>query len=157
MLVLVYILLIGLLVLAQLMQSYASCLLPSLLRCCSCLLCLLFLCRSLLVPQLFHRVSLSTVLGFCSLFYTVHFLQCMLGWLICTVHAGIACLTFLTCDWPQMHAGIACLPSLIYDWVTACWNRLFILLHAGIACLASLACDWVIACWDSLAALCMLG
>ena len=66
----------GFLVPAQLMQSYASCLLPSLLMCCSWLL---FLCRSLLVVQLFHCVSLSAVLGFCRLFYTIQILQCMLG------------------------------------------------------------------------------
>ena len=47
------------------------CLMPSLLMCCSCLL---FLCRTLLVLQLFHCVSMSAVLGFCSLFYTEHIL-----------------------------------------------------------------------------------
>ena len=41
------------------------------------LVCLLFLCRSPLVLKLFCCVSLSAVLGFCSLFYTVHILQCM--------------------------------------------------------------------------------
>ena len=112
----VYILFIGLLVLALLMQSYASCLLPSLLRCCSCLL---FLCRSLLAIQLFHCVSLSAVLGFCSLFYTVHISQCMMEQLVCSVHAGIVCLTFLTCDWSQLACWDTCLASLACDQVTA--------------------------------------
>ena len=129
---------------AQLMQSHASHLLPSLLRGCSCLL---FLPRSPLVLQLFCCVCLSTVLAFCSLFYTAHILQCKLGYLVCTVHVGIACLAFSTCDWSQLHAGIAC---LAYDWVTACWDSLSTLLHAGIMCLASLAYDWVTVCWDSL-------
>ena len=154
MLVPTFILFIGLLVLAQLMQSYASHLLPSLLRCCSCLL---FLWGSLLVLQLFHCISLSTVLDFCSLFYTAHILQCMLGQLVCSVHAWIACLAFPTYDWSQLHTGIACLASLVCDWVIACWDSLSILLHAGIMCLGSLAYDWAIACWDNLVALSMLG
>ena len=72
-------------------------------------------------------------MGLCSLPYTAHILQFMLGHLVCAVHAGIACLTFLTYDWAQMHGGIACLASLACDWVTACWDSLPILLHAGIA------------------------
>ena len=100
--------------------------------------------------QLCCCVSLSAVLGFCSLFYTTHILQCMLGQLVCTVYAGIVCLTLLTCDWSQLHAGIVC---LAYDWVTACWDSLSIFLHAGIVCLASLAHDWVSACWDGLSML----
>ena len=51
---------IGLLVLAHLMLSCASCLLPSHPRCCSWLLCLFFLCRSLPVLQLLCCVTLST-------------------------------------------------------------------------------------------------
>ena len=127
MLVPVYIPFIGLLVPAQLMQSYASCLLPSLLRCCSCLLCLLFLCRSLLVLQLFCCVSLSTVLGFCSLFYTKQIFQCMLGELVCAEYAGIACLNFPACDWSQLHVGRACLAVLADDWGTAHWDSLVVL------------------------------
>ena len=127
MLVPVIILFICLLVLAQLIQSYALCLLPSLLRCCSFLLCLLFLCRSLLVLQLFHCVSLSAV-------------QCMLGYFVCTVYAGITCPAFLA-----------------YDWVTGCWDSLSLLFHAGIVCLAFLAYDWAVGCWDSLSVLSTLG
>ena len=70
----------------------------------------------------------------------------MLGQLVCPVHAGIVCLTSLTCDWPYLHGGIVCLASLVYDLATACLDSLSMLLHVGIACLASLACDWVIAC-----------
>ena len=153
MLVPVYILFIGLLFLAQLMQSYASCFLPSFLRSCTCLL---FLYRSLQVSaiSLYHLVH---CLGFCSLFYTEHILQSMLGQLVCDVYAGIACLAFLSYDWSQLHVGIACLASLAYDWVTACWDSLSILLHTGIVCLASLAYDWVTVCWDSLSAHSMLG
>ena len=71
--------LFGLLVPTQLMQSYASCLLPSLLRCC---ICLLFLCMSFLVVQLFCCVSLSAVFGL---------LQPLLYKLDFTVHPGIVC------------------------------------------------------------------
>ena len=150
-----FFLFIALLVLAQLMQSYASHVLPSLLRCCSCFLCLLYM--SLLILQLFCCLSLSAILGFCSpLLYTTYL----------TVHAGIACLCCACSDsmsdspdlwWPQLHAGIACLASLAYDWMTACWDHLSLLLHAWIVCVASMACDQAIACWDSMATLRMLG
>ena len=146
----VYILFIGLPVLAQLMQIYAFCLLPKLLRYCCCLL---FLCRSLLVLQLHHCVGMSIVLGFCCLIYSGQILQCMLGYLVCNVYSGIACLNFLTCDWSQLYARIAYLAFLAYDWLTACWDSLSILLYAGIACLASMAYDWANACQDSLVAL----
>ena len=65
----VYILFIGHLVPTQLMQSYASCLLPSLLRCCSCLL---FLCRS---PQVYSYVTVSA----CPLFwaFAASFIWCI--------------------------------------------------------------------------------
>ena len=135
------------------MQSYASYLLPSLPRCCSCLLCLLS-CVGLLKSTTMFLCQLVYCLGFYSLFYTAHILQCMLGQLVSTVHAGIACLTFLTCDWSQLHAGIAC---LAYDYVNACLDTLFILLHVGIVCLASLTYDWATASWDSLSMLSMLG
>ena len=157
MLVPVYNLFIGLLVPAQLMQSYAPCLLPSPQRCCCCLLCLLFLCRFLLVVQLFCCISLSAVLGFYSLFLSVKILQYMLEYLVCTVYAGIACLSFLTSDQSQLHARIVCLAFLAYDWATACWHSLSMLLHAGIACLAYVASNWVTECWDSLVAISMLG
>ena len=93
---------------AQLMQSYASHLLPSLPRCCSYLV---FLCRP---PQVYSYGAVST----CPLFwllqpllYSTYF--AVHAWIaFCTVHAGIACLAFLTCDWSQLHAGIAC---LVYD------------------------------------------
>ena len=127
------------------MQSYASCLLPSLLRCCSYLL---FLCRSLLVLQLFHCVSLSLFWAFAASF--IHCIFCS----ACQdsfLHVGIVCLNFPTCVWSQFHAGTVCLALLAYNWATACWDSLSILLHAGIVCLASLVYDWVIACWDSLA------
>ena len=117
------------------MQSYASHLLLSLLKWCSCLLCLLFLCRSHLVLKLFHCVSLSTILGFCCLFYTAH---------IFAVPAGIAYLAFSTDDWSQLHAGKICLASLVYDWVTACWDSLPILLNACVVCLAFFSHDWTI-------------
>ena len=138
------------------MQFYASCLLPSLLGCCSCLL---FFCRSLLVLQLFHCVSLSAFLAFYSIFYTVQISQCMLGHLVCAVYAGKACLSFQTCDWSQLHAGIACLAFLAYDWATTCLHSFSMLLHAGIVCLASWPLiGWLhtgiarlhLACWDSM-------
>ena len=103
---------------------------------------------AILLCQLVHCFGLS-----CSLFYTVHILQCILGYLVCAVHAGIACLAFLTYDWSQLHAGIACLASLVYDWAIACRDSLSISLHAGIVCLASLAYDWATACWDSMSIL----
>ena len=139
----VYILFIGLLVLGQLMQSHASHLLPSLLRCCSCLL---FLCRSSSGSTAVFTVS------DCPLFwaFAASFILCI----FCSacwdsLSACCACwdsmfLTFLTCDWSQLHAGIACLASLAYDWATACWGTLSVLLHAGIACPASLASDWLL-------------
>ena len=44
---------------------------------------------------------MSAVLGFCSLFYAAHILQCMLGYdtLSILLHAGIARLTFLAYNW----------------------------------------------------------
>ena len=121
-----------LLVLTQLMQSYASHLLPSLLRCCSCLL---FLCRSLLVLQLFCCVSLSTVFGLLQpLLYSTYF----------SVHAGITCLS-CAC-W----LGIICLafPNL---WLVpnVCWDSVsgFPCLWLGNYMLGWLVC--IIACWDS--------
>ena len=153
MLVHVYILFIGLLVPAQLMQSYASCLLPSLLRCCSCLF---FLCRSLLVLQLFCCVSFSAIL----------FLQPLLCSENFAMHAGIACLHCVC--WESMSelpdlwlVSIACWDSVSSFpglWLGKCMlGYLSMLLHAGINCLASLASDWVTACWDSLVVLSMLG
>ena len=109
------------------MQSYASCLFSSLLRCCSCLLCLFFLCRSLLVLQLFCCVSLSTVLGSCSPFYPVHICSACWNSLSVLVHAGIACLASLACDWPfsdwclfkGVHCKLWCEWLLFYTCLTA--------------------------------------
>ena len=70
---------------AHLMQSYASHLLPSLLRCWSCLL---FLCKSPLVLQLFCCVSLSMFWAsaasfiqyiFCNVCWDSLSVLCMLG------------------------------------------------------------------------------
>ena len=80
-----YILFIGLLILAQLMQSYASCLLSNLLRCCSCLLCLLS-CASLFWSYCYFPVSACPqfvhVLGFATSLYSTYL----------AVYAGVACL-----------------------------------------------------------------
>ena len=136
MLLTIYIPFIGLLVPSSSWCSpvpHASAL-PSLLRCCRCLLCLFILCRYLLVLQLFHCVSLSTVLGFCGLLYSVYF----------AMHAGIACLHYACWD------SLSGFPGLwLVNWFCDC--------ILGMACLASLACDLVTACWDSMSALCMLG
>ena len=51
------------------------------------------------------------------------------------VHAGIACLAFLTYDW-QLHAGIACLAFLACDWPFSDWC-----LFKGVHC--KLCCDWL--------------
>ena len=131
------------------MQCYASCLLPSLLRCCSCLL---FLCRSHLVLQLILLCQLVCCFRLLQTYFTVH---AGIAGLYCAWWDSIS--DSPTYDWSQMHAGIVCLASLACDWVITCWDSLPILLQAGIACLASLAYDWVIASWDSLAALSMLG
>ena len=134
-----------LLVPAQWMQSYASCLLPSHLRCCSCLL---FLCRCFLVVQLLCCVSFSTVLGFCSLLYSSDF----------TVHAGITCLC--SACWDSVSelpdpwlVSIACwdnvssFPGLWLDNCMLGW--LGCTEHVGKACLVSPVYDWATACWDS--------
>ena len=126
------------------MQSYASCLLPSLLRCVAA-------CSS--CAGLFWFYSYFAVSA-CPLFWAFAAFLCSTYF---AVHAGIACLAFLTYDSSQLHAGIVCLAFLAYDWAIACWDSLSVLLHAGIACLALLAYDWAIACWDSLSALSMLG
>ena len=131
---------------------------PRFLRCCSCLLCSA-LVLVLLVEQLFCCVSSSTVLGICSLFYTSYISQCMQGYIVSAVYAGIAYLAFLICDWLPLHAGMVCLTSLASDWPTSCWDSLSKLLNAGIAIWlpwplfgwlhAGIA--WLhIACWDSM-------
>ena len=123
------------------------CLMPNLLRCCGCLLCCFF-CTGSSSCTACYCVSLSAVLGFCSLF---------LYKLILAVYAGIACLAFPVCDWLPLHAGIACLAFLAFNWLTAWWDSLSRLLHAGIVCLVSLAYDWPIACWGSLCAYSIFG
>ena len=102
--------------------------------CMAILLCLLACCSGLLQPLL----------------YSLDF----------AVHTGIACLSFLTCDWSQLHAGISlsmllhagvvCLASLTSDWVTACWDGLVVLSMLGIACLAFPVYDWATTGWDTM-------
>ena len=128
------------------MPSYASHLLPSLLRCCSCLLC----CSS------GSGSSSCTDISLCQLVYHSGLLKPLLYKLDFAVYAGITCLAFPICDWFPLHAGIVCLTSLAFDWPTA-WDSFYRLLHAGIVCLISLASDWSITCWDSLFVHSMLG
>ena len=134
------------------MQSYASHILLSLLRCCSCLL--------------MQVSSNCTAILLCQLVLCSGLLQSLLYHSVFAVHARIACLccvcwdsvfSFPTYDWSQMHAGIVFLAFLAYDVATACRDSLSTLLHAGIACLPFLASDWVTACWDSMVVLSMLG
>ena len=138
------------------MQSYASCLLLSLLRYCSCCSA----CSSC------SGSSSCIAILLCQLVHCSGLLQSLLYNLDSAVHAGTVCLhcvcwdsilAFLTCDWFHLHAGIVCLASLASDWLTACWDSLSKLLHAGIA--------WLhLACWDRLSNFpslwlgnCMLG
>ena len=140
---------------AQLMQSYAPCLLPSLPGCCSCLLC----CSSCSGSSSAQCIAVSA----CPLFwvFAASFMQVNFQ-----MYAGILCLHHVCWDsvsnFPMLWlASTACWDSvssfLAFDWLTACWDSLPRLLHAGIACLAPLAFDWPNACWDSLFALSMLG
>ena len=136
------------------MQSYASYLLPSFLRCCSCC----SVCPSCCGP------SSCTAISLCQLVCCSGLLQPLLYNLDFAVHAGIACLAFLTCDWFCLYAGITCLTSLACDWPAECWDSLVALsmlgshvyfpqsmirqLHARIACLqflllCLLAPDWL--------------
>ena len=61
--------------------------------------------------------------------FAATFIQCIFHnacWdsLSALMHAGIVCLTFLTCDWSWLHVGIVCLASLACDCATASWDSM---------------------------------